>query len=197
MVLSDEELIERYQSTEDTAAAAAQADELLRRYSARAVSWCWRFCGDREAALDLGQEVLLKAYRNLNTFRSDAKFSTWLYSVARNHCLNFVRDQALQPVDVAEPLDVEPQDARDSDVLAQLEREDDLRELRKIMAQTLDETEAKVMMLHYGEDVPLDSVTRLLGLGNQSGAKAYIVSAKRKLNVAVRRWRAGSRGGRN
>jgi RNA polymerase sigma-70 factor, ECF subfamily len=38
--------------------------------------------------------------------------------------------------------------------------------------------------LHYGQELPLNTVSRMLGLTNKSGAKAYIVSAKRKLNAA-------------
>jgi DNA-directed RNA polymerase specialized sigma24 family protein len=60
--------------------------------------------------------------------------------------------------------------------------------VRTLLAETLDETERRVMTLHYGEDLTLDAVTRLLGLTNASGAKAYIVSARRKLSGAVRRW---------
>ena len=47
--------------------------------------------------------------------------------------------------------------------------------------QTLTTTEARVMMLHYGFDVPLANITKSLELHNKSGAKAYIVSARRKL----------------
>ena len=43
------------------------------------------------------------------------------------------------------------------------------------------------MTLHYAEEMPLDAITRLLSLKNSSGAKAYIVSAKRKLSSAVTR----------
>ncbi len=196
MVLTDEELIDRYQSAADSVSAGAQANELLRRYTTRVVNWCWRFADDREAAHDLAQEVLLKAYRNLGAFRADARFSTWLYSIARNHCLNFVRDRASRPVDQAGPIEFDLHDDREDGVLAALERASDVDQLRRIMARTLDETEAKVMMLHYGEELPLDAVTRLLGLGTPSGAKAYIVSAKRKLSAAVRRWRAGVEDGR-
>ena len=191
MVLTDEQLIESYQSAEDPS-GTAHAEELLRRYSARAVSWCWRFSGDRESAMDLAQDVLLKAYRYLPTFRADAKFSTWLYSITRNHCLNYVRDRASQAVDMADAMDVDPQDTRETNVLEKMEREEDFDELRKLMTRTLDETEAKVMMLHYGEDMPLNAITSLLHLENRSGAKAYIVSAKRKLNVALRRLRPGN-----
>jgi hypothetical protein len=40
-------------------------------------------------------------------------------------------------------------------------------------------------MMHYGEELPLNTVSRILGLTNKSGAKAYIVSARRKLHEAI------------
>ena len=190
MVLSDEELIEQYQSAPEQAEMRAHADELLRRYSPRVFSWCWRFANSQDAAADLAQEVLLKAYQNLPTFRSDAKFSTWLYMIVRNHCLNYARNQRTEPSSGAALLEEDPQDAREWDTLAALLRESDLREARKLVAEVLDETEAKVMLLHYGEELPLNTITRMLGLANASGAKASIVSAKRKLASALQRMRA-------
>ena len=62
------------------------------------------------------------------------------------------------------------------------------------MLDTLDPTERAVFVLHYGDDLSLDTVTRTLGLDNASGAKAYVVSAKRKLARAVKR--IAARGGR-
>jgi DNA-directed RNA polymerase specialized sigma24 family protein len=60
----------------------------------------------------------------------------------------------------------------------------------QLLDEALDETEKKVFTLHYGDELTLATITRLLGLRNQSGAKAYIVSAKRKLNRSLQRWRA-------
>jgi hypothetical protein len=54
----------------------------------------------------------------------------------------------------------------------------------------LTDIESQVFTLHYAEELPLDAITRLLKLENASGAKAYIVSAKRKLARAVERWKA-------
>ena len=71
-----------------------------------------------------------------------------------------------------------------------LEREGSARIVRALLDQSLDETEKTVFTLHYGDDVPLKVITRLLGLTNRSGAKAYIVSAKRKLSQAIRDWKA-------
>jgi hypothetical protein len=53
------------------------------------------------------------------------------------------------------------------------------------MQSTLSEVETQVMTLHYGEELSLDAVTRALNLNNASGAKAYVVSAKRKLARAM------------
>jgi RNA polymerase sigma-70 factor, ECF subfamily len=55
-----------------------------------------------------------------------------------------------------------------------------------MILEALDETEAQVMFLHYGQELSLNAVSRMLELDNKSGAKAYIVSARRKLNAAIR-----------
>ena len=62
--------------------------------------------------------------------------------------------------------------------------------VRTFLASTLDQIERVVFVLHYAEDMPLDAITRLLRLSNSSGAKAYIVSARRKLAKATQRLRA-------
>ena len=65
--------------------------------------------------------------------------------------------------------------------------------LREFLIATLEPLERRVFVLHYGDEMPLDAITRLLRLDNASGAKAYIVSARRKLARATQRLR--NRGG--
>ena len=74
------------------------------------------------------------------------------------------------------------------DELAERGKQD--RRAREFLAETLDQVERKVFTLHYVDEMPLDAITRLLGLNNASGAKAYIVSARRKLARATQRLRA-------
>lgn len=190
----DEELLREVRTCPDGAARRALLDQLFARYHSRIALWCFRVSGDREAARDMAQEVLLKAYQNLDSFRGDSKFSTWLYTIARNHCFNQskrlsnVKEKPVDPVDLDEAIE----DRFD----LRLEREEELRNMRALLANALDETEQRVMTLHYGEELPLEAVTRVLGLANQSGAKAYIVSARRKLQTAVSRFRARETGRR-
>jgi len=144
--------------------------------------------GDIDSAADLAQDVFLKAFERLNSYRGDSKFSTWLYSIARNHCLDEMRSRAARPAETSDTL--EQLAGSDWDQVSRtLERRESVQALRQMMQEALDETEAKVMTLHYVEELPLDSITRLLRLENPSGAKAYVVSARRKLQRVVTRRR--------
>jgi RNA polymerase sigma-70 factor, ECF subfamily len=71
-----------------------------------------------------------------------------------------------------------------------LERASAAQTVLEMLNQGLDETEKTVFTLHYGDDVSLDAITRLLNLQNSSGAKAFIVSAKRKLARLVQQRKA-------
>ena len=191
--LSDEQLISGFQS--ETGVQAEQyANELLRRHHTKIARWCWSFTNDRESAADLAQEICVKAWRNLAAFKGQSRFSTWLFSIARNHCLNAVRSRACEPEtdpeeSVIETLPDLAQNPEKSAVSRQL-----AGVARQLMNETLDETEKAVFTLHFSEEMPLDAITRVLKLENASGAKAYIVSAKRKLERAVKRWNARTLG---
>ena len=78
---------------------------------------------------------------------------------------------------------------RAGELLSTMERRQAEEVVRQLMQESLDETEAKVMTLHYVHELPLDAVSRMLGLTNASGAKAYVVSARRKLARAFDEWK--------
>jgi RNA polymerase sigma-70 factor (ECF subfamily) len=190
-LLTDEELIEAHRSGASPNHDALS--ELFRRYQPHLARWCVRFTQDRESALDLSQEILFRAYRSLHTFRGDARFSTWLYVIARNQCSSALQKRAFQPSYVDPSVAESLADTVTADVQKVLESEQLRSRVLRVVLGALSGTEARVMMLHYGEDVPLSDITRTLGLRNKSGAKAYIVSARRKLSSLVRQNRT-SRG---
>src|SRR5438477_12817640 len=148
--LSDEELIEAYRASPAGPKAEALVDELFRRYHSRVALWCFRITGDRESAADLAQDVFVKVFRNLDSFRGSARFSTWLYSVARNHCFTEVKsrsarqNQALDSV-VEDMADVAP------DPHQIIERETSDTAVRELVEQALTETELRVVTLHLIE----------------------------------------------
>lgn len=179
---SDEMLLEAWQRAEGQQKRAA-ADRLFSRYYERVGRWCYRFTGERESAADLAQEVFLKAHRHLDSFRGTSQFGTWLYTIVRNEALNRAKRTPVPLTESEETLMQVPALEPDPEELAT--RKSRTRRVHQLLQSTLDETERTVFTLHYGEGVPLESITRMLRLENSSGAKAYIVSAKRKLARAV------------
>src|SRR5205814_270784 len=116
-------------------------DELFQRHQRRVALWCLRITGNRDSAADLAQEVFLKAFRHIESYRGDSKFSTWLYSITRNHCFNEIKSRARAPEEIADPVLTEFVDrAPGPDV--QLERESQARMLRDLIGSTLTETES-------------------------------------------------------
>jgi len=182
--LSDEELITLYRNNWGSHAREDAAAELFLRHQPRITRWCYRFTRDRESAADLAQEILLRAFRNLDSYRGECRFSTWLYVIARNLCMSAIQKRSSEPVWVAKTSPMDFPDTVSIDVHTAVETEQSRRRNWRFILDTLDETEARVMMLHYGQEMPLNAVSRMLGLTNKSGAKAYIVSARRKLAAA-------------
>jgi len=183
---SDEELIQRYQQEPSPSQQQTLIDELFQRHYQQVILWCLRIAGNRDLAADWAQDVFLKAFRGLHTFKGGSKFSTWLYSVARNHCFTQVSQRADIRFETPDASDMNITERRENPYQL-LERKDTKRYVTRLLADSLDEVELKVMSLHFAEGIPLDTVSRMLNLCNISGAKAYVVSAKRKLSRALGR----------
>jgi RNA polymerase sigma-70 factor, ECF subfamily len=184
--LSDDELVAHLRRVPPSQRDAI-VNELFSRHYERVARWCLRFTGNREAAVDLAQDVFLKAHKHLDSFRGTSRFATWLYTIVRNESLNRIQRS---PPPMQDPDVLDAIAAVDLAPDAVAERADQAQRLNRFLADTLDPTEQAVFTLHYGDDMPIDAITRLLRLTNPSGAKAFIVSAKRKLARAATRLRA-------
>jgi len=83
---SDAELIERCLRKDNTA-----WDAVVARFRRKVFHIAYKFTGKHDDAEDLTQEIFLRVFRSLEKFNRDADFSTWLSSVARNHCIDHYR----------------------------------------------------------------------------------------------------------
>jgi RNA polymerase sigma-70 factor (ECF subfamily) len=79
-------------------------DELLARHEKQVYRFGLRMCGSEEDAKEVLQETLLAAFRGIHAFRGGAALSTWLYQVARTHCIRLHRRHAGAP-EAFQPLD--------------------------------------------------------------------------------------------
>jgi RNA polymerase sigma factor (sigma-70 family) len=182
---TDESLMLMMQSEGRQSTVDSIFGELFRRYQSRLAMWCSRLAHDPARGADLSQEVFLRAYRYRHTWRGDSRFSTWLYAIARNHCINAVRKLESDPLGNAGEFPLALADGAE-DALSETERSQRFERLWATMNEALTHTEKRVMVLHYGHDFSLSAITRGLMLSNPSGAKAYIVNARRKLKRALK-----------
>src|SRR4029077_15795595 len=79
-------------------------DRLVERYQRDVYRLCFRYVNNHHDANDMAQEGFLKAYRAIGKFRGDSAFSTWLYRIAVNTCLNFRAARKLPAEELSEHL---------------------------------------------------------------------------------------------
>ncbi|MBI5595068.1 MAG: sigma-70 family RNA polymerase sigma factor [Elusimicrobia bacterium] len=90
----DAEAVERVLAGERDAFAG-----LVRRHHQRVLGLCLSLTGNPADADEAAQEALLKAYRSLSAYRSEASFSTWLHRIAYNACMDFLRARSRRPAE--------------------------------------------------------------------------------------------------
>lgn len=161
--------------------------ELVRRHHARVAGLCASLLDDPGEVDDAAQEVFLKAYRSLKNFQGDSRFSTWLYRVTTNHCLDLRRRAARRKtVSLDSMLDeegeavgrlfAEPARARDS--------EEDADLARRLLA-ALPEAYRQVLVLRETQGMSYGEIARALNC-SLDAVKARLKRARRELREKMR-----------
>lgn len=145
---------------------AAAFEKLYHKYVRLVFSVVYRMVPGEEAH-DLTQEVFIRAFKNIRSFRGDSSFRAWLLRIAHNLCCNRLRDMKRQN---AESLDemaerecggYEP--ASDVDLQAQVEREELQRKVRDVLAR-LPETYRTMLILRDFEQLSYEEISHITGL---------------------------------
>lgn len=159
------------------------AGELLGRYTSRVLAFCRKYVRDSDQAMDLSQDILMAAYEALPRFQRRSPFSAWLFTIARNRCLRAVRRPAWtrdEDADLSQLRDPGAPDDR------RVEGEDEQREIERIMEEHLEPIERKVLILRCVECLSVEEISRVLEIGQASGARGVLQTARRKLRTALR-----------
>ncbi|HIE27510.1 TPA: sigma-70 family RNA polymerase sigma factor [Candidatus Poribacteria bacterium] len=96
MIDADVDLMLKFQAGDVSA-----FEQLMHKHQKSVINTIYRFIGNRAEAEELAQEVFLKVYNSAQKYKPKAKFSTWLYKIVTNLCLNELRRRRLETV----PLD--------------------------------------------------------------------------------------------
>jgi RNA polymerase sigma-70 factor (ECF subfamily) len=88
--------------------SVAAFEQLVEAYDQKLYNMAYRMMGNREDARDMTQEAFLRAYRSLDGFREESSFSTWIFRIAKNACLDRIRKRSqVQAVSIDEPIQTE------------------------------------------------------------------------------------------
>jgi RNA polymerase sigma-70 factor, ECF subfamily len=139
--VDDREAVEACQRGE-----RAAFDALVERYQRDIYRLCYRYMNDPQDANDMAQEVFLKAYRAIGRFRGDSSFSTWLYRIAVNTCLNFRSSRRPDAQELSDAL----QDGR-AGALATMEEEERAQRVREAVSRLPEKQRATLILKIYHE----------------------------------------------
>jgi len=167
-------------------------DELVRAYSAQVYALLTRFLGTVPAREDLVQEVFLRVIRARERYQPAARFSTWLYRIVFNLCVN-EKERLAGRLEVS--LDAEPEteqpgrraafaDHGAPAPSAALEREDAVQAVRAALA-ALPPTQRMALLLAKYEDLSHGEIARVMG-SSEKAVKSLIHRARENLRVALR-----------
>jgi RNA polymerase sigma-70 factor (ECF subfamily) len=134
-------------------------DVIVERHQRQVYQLCYRFVGNHEDASDLAQDVFIRAYRGLHSFKGQAAFSTWLYRIAVNVCLNRVgtRAQKWTTLDAAEQPDL-----REERADARLLRDERAAAVRAAVAR-LPKKQRAALILRIYHELPHDQIAEIVG----------------------------------
>lgn len=173
--LSDEDLVSAIVKTNDT----LLFEVLYDRFATMVYNKCYGFAKDEDEAKDLTQDVFLKLFVKLASFKGKSKFSTWLYAFTYNHCVNYVtRNTAKkfekQSVDYTDIQNL-PEDHDDDSDFSNM-RVDKLRKALELVSPE----EKMILLLKYQDNLSIKEIVTVLGVGD-SAVKMRIKRAKDKL----------------
>ncbi|HEY0434499.1 MAG TPA: sigma-70 family RNA polymerase sigma factor [Chitinophagaceae bacterium] len=156
---------------------------LLPRYTLLLLGVCMKYLRNEEAAKDCVQQIFLKAITELQKYRVEY-FKSWLYMVAKNHCLMKLRDrQGKMPVELTEAHLGTPDQAMDGNEMLQNER---LTDLMKESLQELSPEQRQCVILFYLEKQSYHQISEQTGY-SMLQVKSYIQNGKRNLRISIER----------
>ncbi len=165
----------------------------VRQYQDKVFNLVYRMLGDAQEAEDLSQEVFITVFKSIDSFRGDAKFSTWLFRIAVNQCKNRMKYLGRRARGRTSALEDVPEGAlSDSSLQAHVPRPDNMalgKELESVLQKaiaSLEEEHRVLIILRDIENLPYQDIVSITGL-ELGTVKSRLHRARVALKEKVRR----------
>jgi RNA polymerase sigma-70 factor (ECF subfamily) len=142
-------------------------EELVRRYQRPISAYVYRMVGNYESALDLTQEIFIKVYSSLQRYRSEFKFSTWIYKIAHNAAIDHLRrtatrEQSLVMGPENDQFDL-PLESKRPSPEQESERKERRGEIESVV-RALPSNYRELIILRHSQDLSYEEIVEVTGL---------------------------------
>ena len=184
---ADEDLMVMYQKGEVRA-----FEVLLSRHRKPVYNFILRFVGDKETAEDLLQETFMRVIKGADAYKRQAKFTTWLYTIARNLCVDQTRRRKhRRHASLDAPMDSSEDSGSLMDVIASNEIASDRKSVNKELFATmqraiagLSEEQREVFLMREFLDLPFKQIAEVVGVPENT-VKSRMRYALEKLRLEL------------
>lgn len=170
--MSDEDVIKEYLSTQNS----AYFDILYKRYSGKIFGKCISLLKEEAKAADATQEVFMKILINLSKFSGKSKFSTWIYSITYNFCIDMIRREKKDPSMLVD--DMESTYDKEDDVEDVYLMEMKVKRL-KIILEEIPTMDKSILLMKYQDEMSIKEISSITNK-SESAVKMKIKRAKQK-----------------
>jgi RNA polymerase sigma-70 factor (ECF subfamily) len=142
-------------------------EEIVRRYQRPISAYVYRMVGDYEAALDLTQEIFIKVFGSLSRYRSEFKFSTWIYKIAHNSAVDHLRRNTGRERSLSNGTESDQYDLPLESGIRSPEQESERKERRleiESVVRSLPDAYRELIVLRHSQDLTYEEIVEVTGL---------------------------------
>ena len=187
---TDEQLIGEYFAGDEQA-----LEILIKRYLKPIYNFVWRITNDTQATDDISQETFFKMWKSLKKYRMGESFKAWLYRIAHNSAIDYLRKRKNVPISAFE--DENGENFFENNITDTAELPDDFAirtENKKILEKAIEKIGPKyreILILHYHEGLTFDEIGKIT-----ESPLNTVKSAHRRAVISLRRILEGNKGNR-
>lgn len=170
--LTDDEIISKIRNE----GASDYFEVLYNRYHAVVLDKCYSFVKDSSMAEELAEDIFSKVFEKLSSFRHLSSFSSWLYSVTYNHCIDYLREQKKLHYPSWNSENVLPEIIDDTDEISEAINYENLM----VILEKIHPEEKALLLMKYKDDLSMKQISNALRI-SEDAAKMRLKRARTRV----------------
>lgn len=160
---------------------------LVERYQSYIFTLAFRLMQSREDAEEVAQDVFVKAYRSLADFKGGSKFSTWIYTIAHNTAITYLRKKKQKILAIDDESAFMQLENQESDFKANQVEDKSRKDMVNRAIDMLPPDDAQIITLFYKGDQSLDEIASIIGIETNT-VKVRLFRARQKLKEKMEKF---------